>query len=218
LVVVVIFATFSLVEHKELRFIFPAVPLILTLVGLGSARLANGITRRLKVSISQPVLGFAIITFWIIVSAYLSAFTEFHYLWSEGTGTVAAFQIVNADPNTCGVAIEPIDRWAQSGGYVFLRPGIPLVNLAHAGNGNPSSRYSYIFTYGGSIPAKYNSNNVGDVPADRVNCWDERAIHGTASEVCLWHVREGCTTGHSVPIVVTPPPFVIPLLGWAIGD
>ena len=74
LVIVVIFATFSLVEHKELRFIFPAVPLILTLVGLGSARLGNGIVRRFKVSISQPVLGFTIITFWIMVSAYFERF------------------------------------------------------------------------------------------------------------------------------------------------
>jgi GPI mannosyltransferase 3 len=206
--IVAIVVTFSLVAHKEPRFLYPAEPLILTLVGIGSAELGGGIAARLRVPLSPPSLGLVLIVFWTGVSVGLGCFGPFHGYWSSGTGTVAAFRLINADPDACGVAVVPANQWPQSGGYVFLRPGIPLVSMAQAGSGAAASRYNYVFTY--------DTAERGDTydGADRVNCWNQRDSQGYAAKVCLWRVRMGCVSGHSVPLVAAAPSFVT---RWTMG-
>jgi GPI mannosyltransferase 3 len=216
----VIGLTFSLVGHKEPRFIYPAIPLVLTLAGIGSAEAGAMIARRLKASMSPQSLGLGVAGLWIIVSIYLGGFGPFHSLWSAGTGVIAAFRVVDADPDACGVAVEPAVRWFESGGYVFLRPGIQLVGLRRDGDGAPTSRYNYVFNYQPlkqANGADFNGTDLGDVTADPVNCWLERDAPGQDVKVCLWHIRQGCVSGRSVPLVAIPPPFVVRFMTGSSG-
>jgi hypothetical protein len=164
----------------------------------------------MRASLSRPALGAVVTGFWIVVSAWLGALGPFHTVWSGGTGTVAAFRAISADPDACGAAVVPQDRWADSGGYVFLRPGIPLVALATAGNGAPTSHYNYIFTYHviGHGDGDDGGNPTG-VAADQVRCWNDHDVRGYDAKVCLWHIRQGCVSGQSEPLVAVPPLFVI---------
>jgi hypothetical protein len=111
-------ATFSFVGHKEYRFLYPALPLIVTLVGLGSAELAGLAVRRFgRGRIEARSLGFMLALFWAGVAALFGAFGPARTYWSHGTAIIESMRIVNRDPLSCGIAVEPADRWADGGGY-----------------------------------------------------------------------------------------------------
>jgi hypothetical protein len=130
---------FSVIEHKEYRFIYPALPILLTLCGIGSAQILKLVSRawprawqngRLA---AAPVLALAL--FWAAGSAWamtrygMSRYIERH------SNLLIAVDSINADPRTCGVAL--IDNtWGvgQSG----LRGDIKIFHSIDA-NANPAA-------------------------------------------------------------------------------
>jgi phosphatidylinositol glycan class B len=116
---VLIFATFSAVGHKEARFIYPAVPLLFTLCGVGTAEL----WRLLQSRTGWPARNIAIglVVLWIISAGAASVMPEFRRRLLQGSGALPTMAAVNADRSVCGVAIYPTESWAGTGQVHFRR-------------------------------------------------------------------------------------------------
>jgi len=137
--VIVIVLSHSVLAHKEYRFIYPALPMILILAGLGTAEL---VTRwRLRWS-SPRVMVIAVLVcliLWTSTSAILAsrfdptrkttlsilwAAPETTY-WQRFSGNLLAFQKLSTEQTLCGVGLLGIN-WYRSGGYTYLHRDVPI--------------------------------------------------------------------------------------------
>ena len=201
LVAITIYAAHTLLSHKEYRFTYPALPLIVTLVGVGSAtaaqRLAGpnpGHTARIGLLIGVPL-------FWAATSLILARGREFYPLWYRDRGSLEAMRIINGNQEACGIAIYSADLWDRNGGYAHLRPGIPLFALSDGDPDDASRRFNYIISY---KPADFAGRGF-----TRLACWQEppgRTI--SVDPICLWHRGGTCTQGAAPLLTATPPEFL----------
>jgi hypothetical protein len=191
-VALTILAAHSIIPHKEPRFVFPAIPLFLTLAGIASARLSQ----RLRDLVPRPAA--AATCLWIGLSALLGSFGYFASYWFVGNGMIAAMRIVSADPGSCGVAIYPGDLWWRTGGYTRLRPDLPIYGLApdEPDADAQSAAYSAIIATGNAAnPPRTDFSNLGFRAA---GC---RANGVNRAPVCLW-LRDGaCDRRAALPLV-----------------
>lgn len=110
----------SMLAHKEVRFIYPAFPILLILAGLGIWECALWIaanTRRTTAWASACVLLLPVVAVGITHTRKVD--------WRYQTGALAAMQQLSHTPDACGVAFRGID-WGDSGGYTYLHRDLPL--------------------------------------------------------------------------------------------
>jgi GPI mannosyltransferase 3 len=198
LVSLAVYATHSLIGHKEYRFVSPATPLVMTLAGIGSvfamhsvAKLARRPRLRNAALASVPVL-------WVAISAILATRAPAAWLWTRERGAILAMRTINADPASCGVGIVPDGTWYTTGGYVHLRPGLRLYVL-----GDPSNldAFNYAIVYRGGIIA---ASAMPDRPrADYVpiQCWQDPVNAMERDEICLLRRPGGCDPAATWPFV-----------------
>ena len=201
LVALTIFAVHTLLSHKEYRFIYPALPLIMTLVGIGSAGIAHKLRTGVNMRPSRLALLLIVPLFWLVTSAILARSREFYPLWFRDRGSIEAMRIVNADPEACGAAIAPADMWDRSGGYAHLRDGIVLYGHTETDPAASMAAFNYLIAY---KPADF-----ADIGFTKLQCWAEppgRTI--VLDPICLWHRAGSCTPSAAEPLTATPPVFL----------
>lgn len=201
LVALTIYAAHTLLSHKEYRFTYPALPLIVTLVGIGSAMAAQrlvgpnpGRWGRLALLAGVPLV-------WAATSLILARGREFYPLWYRDRGSIAAMRIINRDPDACGVAIYSADLWDRNGGYARLRSGIKLLALDDGDPGETARGFDYIIAY---KPADFAGRSF-----TRVACWQEppgRTI--TVAPICLWRRDGTCESNAAPELTARPPEFL----------
>ena len=191
-VALAILVTFSMVGHKEYRFLYPALPLMVTLVGIGSAEVAGFAARHLRgARIEARTLGFMLALFWAAVWAGFGTFGPGRLYWPRGTAIIESMRIVNGDAAACGMAVEPADRWAVGGGYSAMRPGIALFGYRTDADRRQAEAFNYIY-----------SNTEKDFAPDGfvlLRCWQGQSV-------CLWYRPGGCDPTEGKPVVVTQTP------------
>lgn len=119
-----ILASHSVIGHKESRFIYPVMPLVVTLAAIGIVEIANDINASFK----KPVLrAKAIVGMGLLCCGLLSYWfaPRFPY-WQKGAGGIAAFEQLSQDPAVCGVALYDVP-WFDTGGYAHLHKNIPIL-------------------------------------------------------------------------------------------
>jgi hypothetical protein len=117
-----ILATHSVVPHKELRFIYPMLPMAITLAALGLVESADWIGRKWKVALPPAgvvaaCLGFCAFQSWLFAP-------QFPY-WSKDSGTLAAFDRLSRESGLCGVALYGAP-WVE-GSYAHLHRNVPIL-------------------------------------------------------------------------------------------
>lgn len=116
----------TLLQHKEFRFLFPLLPILLTLAGIGLADLvatwnARLSTRRARTSVVAGALIFVLVTSASLASVYPR--------WKKAFGNCRAFEDLSHNPTLCGVAIVGDFyswSWADYGGYTYLHRRVPI--------------------------------------------------------------------------------------------
>jgi GPI mannosyltransferase 3 len=116
---VVILASHSLIPHKEYRFMYPAITLLIIAAGLGIARLASGIRPRAAWAIGATIGLAGVAT--VLNPVYREQ------LWTEGLGSVAASRWLRAQGDICGLAFG--HAMVRIGGYTYLHDPIPLFDI-----------------------------------------------------------------------------------------
>lgn len=121
----IILVSHSMIAHKEIRFIYPVIPLIVILAALGIVEIRNDFNNALK----NPVLSARVsiglgLAFCALMSFWLSP--RFDY-WAKDSGSLVAFDHLSRDPGACGVALYGVPRlWLNTGGYTHLHKSVPI--------------------------------------------------------------------------------------------
>jgi phosphatidylinositol glycan class B len=196
-VATVIFVVHSLVSHKEYRYFSPALPLIMTLAGVGSTMAANWLADRLGRPQLRRALVVAVPLVWTIASLVLAASPNRLWFWVRSRDSILAMRAIDADSQACGVGIYPGRLWWRSGNYVNLRPGIPLYDAGDAATMVAPNAYNYV------ISLQQRSKELGR-PADlsvdftslgyqQVECWTDPYDRTMLLEhMCLWRRAGTC--------------------------
>jgi hypothetical protein len=183
LVALTIVLTFSAVGHKEYRFVYPAMPLLFVLCGIGTADVLARISSR--------AMPYALTGVWLL--AVLSAATTPAMLayWQRGEGVVAALDYINGDPTACGIALNPATSWAHVG-MSRLRDDLVLKDAA-----DPASYDTLLLIDGprtGIIPTSYS----------------RRVCFNGPEHACVLRRPGSCSTGRTLRN--TPAPAVATVL------
>jgi len=117
------------IAHKELRFIYPILPLALTLASIGIVEFSSGM-RSLTASAAYPKATVAIGLIFFILSSSLLVIRQSKY-WCQMRWGDFAFDRLSRDSRLCGVGLYQAPWW-QSGGYAHLHRNVPIVQVLDA--------------------------------------------------------------------------------------
>jgi len=112
----------SFVPHKEYRYIYPALALLVILAGLGLCDVAMKFPRATWIAASACLLLTA------CVSGMLATASNYVDHWAYSRGEIRAFGQIASDPQACGILL-----WRQRGwttpGYTGLHRDLPIYEV-----------------------------------------------------------------------------------------
>lgn len=141
IVAVGVLGAHSAIAHKEYRFVYPALSLLMMLAGLGTAE-ALQLLRGRAARVQPWVLCVAAAGMWATGSIALggrldtdhvtifpapAAGERFPSLWTAHNGGLNGLRDLARDPRTCGVGLGI--PWYFSGGYTYLHRNIPILEV-----------------------------------------------------------------------------------------
>ena len=170
----------SVIAHKEYRFIYPAIPLVLLSAALGTADLCRWIATKLARPITHAGVVFAASVGWVATSVVLADSPHMASEWSRGRAGLELMSRARSEAR-CGVGL--LTAWSWTGGYSSLHRNIPIHLLGwDRDTWNVAAFDAWILPEGRSDPAGF-----GYQP---VQCAVQGA--GGAEELCLWVRAGGC--------------------------
>jgi len=195
-VVIAIFLTQSLIGHKEWRFIFPALPLLVTLCAIAVIREIQDI-RKWRGAPSPKHLAGGAITIWAGLSLMVALAPSYRALWTFRRDTVNAFALAARQPGLCAVDLVDI-LWVVTPGSAALPAAIPI--YANRAVDVPHDRAGYnvaISREGATLPGYR-----------RMGCFGGTAnLVGKRENACVWTREGGCMSGVAKPPALNWPPF-----------
>jgi hypothetical protein len=117
-IAVVVLVSHSAIAHKEYRFVYPAIVLLVILAGLGSSELVV----RLKLSQRAAWAYLGSVSF---ISGALALQRSFRPQLTESQGEFRATRAISIDPTVCGIILWR-DDWWRVPGYTVLHRDIPI--------------------------------------------------------------------------------------------
>jgi hypothetical protein len=108
----------SVVAHKEYRFIYPALPLLLIPVAAGIDRVMD-LYPKGAATLAATLAGIAALS--LVVGSGGKFRAHFWYRFGEAK----AFDMVRRAPDACGVALH-MEMWTDTPGYTVLHRNIPI--------------------------------------------------------------------------------------------
>jgi GPI mannosyltransferase 3 len=165
----------SLIHHKEYRFIYPMLPILVLLAVLGLLDLFAKLNGKLKTPLSTSAVAAAAVAFFCLISVGIGGQFPF---WRERTGILRAFNSLSHDDHLCGLAMEQ-HNWAYSGGYSHLHRQVPIFLILDIASHQPQ-------------PEIYNEiiveKPLADIPGgfQLSQCWPG---------ACLYHRTGSCASG-----------------------
>ena len=123
-VALIILVSHSVLGHKEVRFLYPLVPLAITLAALGVLEIAPVFNTGRKSPLSSRTIVVGGLAFCLLSSCLLIP----RFNWSRDAGTFAVADQLSQDSSLCGVGLYHIG-WGDSGGYTHLHQNVPIVWL-----------------------------------------------------------------------------------------
>lgn len=158
----------SLVPHKEVRFLYPLIPLLLTLAAVG---LGDFIKHHIAGRILSPnATVFASLCMSVALCQFMQS--RFSY-WMKDSGAMTSLSFLSYDRSLCGLGLSGV-RWFNIGGYTHLHQNVPIVVLKDSRT--ELSSVNAILTDRGI--------DINGFELDR--CWNE---------VCLYRSRAPCLDG-----------------------
>lgn len=191
---VVIFATHSAFAHKEYRFIYPAIPLLIALAGVGTAGLLDLLRHRVKSVARTDHLAALGILLWTGMSLLVATRPFMNPAWTREAGFFGTFDDINRMPQICGVASNIS---IATPGNTWLRPDIPLYQVALRGTPGAFARAAPSF----NAIAANSTIDIMDRRYHRLGCNDGNVdAYGIVhARICLWLRPGGCDARAAPP-------------------
>jgi GPI mannosyltransferase 3 len=129
-VIAIILASHSFLSHKEIRFIYPAVPLLIVLSAVGIVETGKELKDSLRLTIPSSTLVGAALVLFAFYSFVFGAKFEYEQRVSGG---LHAFDQLSTDHTVCGVGLYQVP-WFSTGGYAHLHQNVPIVLVGTESN------------------------------------------------------------------------------------
>ena len=209
IVFVVIIATQSLVGHKEWRFIFPALPILILLVGLGLLELLPRLAAIAALHGAPRWSGFVgIIAIAGGLSLAVATTSVTASFWSNRSSMLQAFDSLRRQPDVCGIGllVEPGRgagrSWVAGPGSTALARGTLLYIASPDGGWKTSASYNAAVIEEGDTPPP---------PFRRIHCAEpgtgNPAVPG--ARTCVWRRPGGCNPAAGQPLPLNWPGFFL---------
>ncbi|NCR43707.1 MAG: mannosyltransferase [Microcystis aeruginosa G13-12] len=138
----VIILSHSFLGHKEYRYIFPALPLIIILAGLGTATLVSRLSLMRGSLAGKTIVIFSSLLLWAFLSWLLAGRFNtdqtFNFgppwqkpgytHWQTHGGQLQAYQYLSSEKKLCGLGVKGL-AWQYTGGYAYLHQDVPIYFL-----------------------------------------------------------------------------------------
>ena len=195
----VVFLTFSLFDHKEYRFAYPAIPLLVTLAGLGTTQAVSYLQRQrlpmFSSTLSVPVIA---VVLWTATSCALAASAPYATLWTRDRSFLKAFHYMAYRPDICGVALYRMSVLLTPG-----RSGLPLTTPLYETDQNRLEKDAPGF----NALLAWSNASMPDSQFSKAACFDG-VMNGAGESrqtVCVWVRAGACTQGVALPPPVNWP-------------
>jgi hypothetical protein len=171
------------IAHKEYRFLFPALVLVIMLAGMGLAEIVEYVARRRDARTANlaaaGALVIALATSLTRANHYMDPGDVFQLgagavghpveLWTERSGYLLADRWISEQHDVCGVALVAL-HWSQTGGYTYLHQDVPLLEVLS------SRRLEQITPYVNVLLARPDmAPQMG--PFSRLVCWNTACVY-----------------------------------------
>lgn len=193
--VVLVLAAHIPIAHKEYRFVYPAMLLMLILAGFGAATALRWIEDR-HGSLTASLGAAAFIALWFAMSIRAAAGFHasktqlaFHYgeeqdHWIRRRGGLLGMRELGREPGVCGVGLAGIG-WGDTGGYTYLHRRIPIFPFP-----NQEVLWKYVSHFNAILMQPGKPEKIG--PFERQRCWDDACIYardGACVELRDWDIN-----------------------------
>jgi GPI mannosyltransferase 3 len=193
--VLLVLAAHIPIAHKEYRFLYPAMLLVVILAGLGAATIVRWIEDRKGArKASLAVVGFIALWFTISMSgasAFHASKTQlaFHYgeeqdHWFRRRGGLLGMRALGEEPAICGVGLAGIG-WGDTGGYTYLHRKIPIFPFP-----NQDVLWKFVPHFNAMLVQPGKAETLG--PFQRQQCWEDACIYvrdGACVELTTWDIN-----------------------------
>jgi hypothetical protein len=122
-VALVIVASHSVIAHKEFRFVYPVIPIVITLAALGFVEIVSALAAMRKAALSPRTIVIAGLILFTLTSGI---FARWFFRWGVGSGGLIALDRLSRDPSVCAVGLYRLP-WDLTGGYVHLHRNVPIL-------------------------------------------------------------------------------------------
>jgi len=112
----------SFIAHKEFRYIYPVLPLLLTLSAVGLLQSIDFLQQKTVWRPSSRTVLVGAAACVLLCSLLLASR---YPRWGKASGALEAFRGLSQDTQACGVAVLQVNWW-DTGGYTYLHRPIPV--------------------------------------------------------------------------------------------
>jgi hypothetical protein len=162
----------SFYAAAEVRYLYPLVPLEITLAALGIMELAPVFKTRRGSALSSRTIVISGLAFMALSCCLLVPQLD----WSRNSGSLIAFDQLSRDSTLCGVGVYRIGWW-NLGGYAHLHKNVPIVLLGRASELEEEQRSFNAVVTDGRLPDPKDGFELA-------GCWNS---------VCLYRRLGPCT-------------------------
>jgi len=168
-VVLIIVAFHSVIPHKELRYMYAVMPIVVTLAATGYVELAEDFSAWGKARFSARGIMVTGLVFCIFTSALFAWRSP---RWTHSSGGLIAMDSLSQDSSLCGVGLYKLS-WIYSGGYSHLHRNVPIVLvLRDAELEDQAPSFNALVTDGTSTDQKLGFKSAG--------CWNGVCLYKRA--------------------------------------
>jgi GPI mannosyltransferase 3 len=122
-VALVIVASHSVIGHKEFRYVYPVIPIVITLAALGFVEIVSALAAMRKATLSPRLI---MVTGLLVFTITSGIFARWFFRWGQSSGGLIAFDRLSRDPSVCAVGLYRLP-WDLTGGYVHLHRNVPVL-------------------------------------------------------------------------------------------
>ena len=198
LIVATIFVLHSAIGHKEYRYISPALPVLMTLAGIGSVLAAEQLAERLGRPAVQRALMVAVPLAWTVASIGLATSPDRIWYWVRSRGSILGPRYQRRQ--------ESLRRRNLSQQFMVavrrirnLQHGIPLYAAGNGADPIAPNAYNYVL----SLQLRNKEQKIDDLPADfthlgyeQVRCWSTPTAVRCSPSALAFGAGLGLATPH----------------------
>jgi hypothetical protein len=174
-IALIILASHSVLAHKEIRFLYPIVPILITLAALGIVEVARMLESFRRKPISAPAVVAVSLALFAIASGARAALAASRDYWTLHSGGLITLNRLSREPAVCGVGLYEVP-WFETGAYAHLHQPVPIVLIPKGAQfQEQAASFNFALT-GGTL-----ANPPNDFTLQK--CWNG---------VCLYHRPGSC--------------------------